>query len=184
MHPLVKLLKNSIKTTKPFYLLLLKNVACKNIKAISKWQRELNLDLDDNWVIHFTKLYHAADDTNLLNFYYNLFHRIIYTNSRLFKCCLSETELCTFCNEQRETLLHLLYECSHIRTFLLLLRDFLNSKCNISFNLEPDKLILNRFSSTPTENNCLSICAIIAKCYIYCCKVKGNIPDIIVLNGN
>ena len=128
VHPLVKLLKNSIKTTKPFYLLLLKNVACKNIKTISKWQRELNLDLDENWGIHFTKLYHTTDDTNLLNFHYKLFHRIIYTNSRLFKCGLSETELCTFCNEQRDTLLHLFYECSHVRTFLLQLRDFFKFK--------------------------------------------------------
>ena len=83
-----------------------------------------------------------------------------------------------FCNEQRDTLLHLFYECSHVRTLLLQLRDFLNSKCNISFNLEPEKWFLNRFSGTHTENDCLSIYAIIAKYYIYCCKVKGNIPDI------
>ena len=66
----------------------------------------------------------------------------------------------------------------NVVTFLPLLQDFLNSKCNISFNLEPEKWFLNRISGIPTENDSLSICAIIAKYYIYCCKVKGNIPDI------
>ena len=159
---------------------MLRNIATQNTKAMVKWQSDLNLDLDENWGIHFNKLYYTTDDSKLLNFHFKLFHRIIYTNSRLFKCGLSETELCTFCSEQRETLLHLFYECSHVRTFLLQLRDSINSNCNIVLDLEPDKWILNQFTGTPTEIDCLSLCAIIAKHYIYCCKIKGNLPNITV----
>ena len=117
IHPHVSLLNNSLKTTKPFYQLLLKKVATINTKAYSKWHVDLNLEDTENWSQHLSKLYSISDDSELLNFYFKLFHRIIYTNSKLFKCRIIETELCTFCNEQRETLLHLFYDCSHVKTF-------------------------------------------------------------------
>ena len=109
---------------------------------------------------------------------FKLFHRIIYTNSRLCKSGIIETELCTFCNEQRETLLHLFYDCSHVRTFLLQLQEILRTKHNINFILAPDKWMLNQFTGTPTENDCQSMCAILAKHFIYCCKMKNCLPDI------
>ena len=139
---------------------------------------DLNLEDTENWSQHFAKLYSIIDDSKLLNFHFKLFHRIIFTNSRLFKCRLIETELCTFCNEQRETLLHLFYDCSHVRTFLLQLQELLRTKCNINITLAPDKWMLNQFTGTPTENDCQSMCAILAKHFIYCCKMKNCLPDI------
>ena len=49
IHPHVSLLKNSLKTTKPFYQLLLKKVATQNTKACSKWHVDLNLEDTENW---------------------------------------------------------------------------------------------------------------------------------------
>jgi len=40
-------------------------------------------------------------------FQYKILHRILSTNSLLFKCKLKETQLCNFCNETKETILHL-----------------------------------------------------------------------------
>ena len=88
----MKLLKTCLKSTKPFYQVLLEKVATKNVKAAAKWQADLNLEENENWNQHFI----STEDTKLLNFQYKLFHRIIYTNNRLFKCQLMETELCTF----------------------------------------------------------------------------------------
>jgi hypothetical protein len=41
----------------------------------------------------------ALRDTKLQDFQYKLVHRILITNSFLYKCGLKETELCTFCTE-------------------------------------------------------------------------------------
>ena len=38
---------------------------------------------------------------------YKTLHRIVYANSLLLKCKLKETELCNFCNEIKETILHI-----------------------------------------------------------------------------
>lgn len=174
----MNLLKNSLKPTKPFYQILLAKTSSQNIKAMSKWQADLNLEINENWNQHFKRLYLTTDDTKLLSLQYKLLHRIIYTNSRLFKCQLTETELCTFCSEQKESLLHLFYDCSFVKTFILQLREEIALKCNINFVLAPDIWILNKFIGTPIETDCLSICAVLAKYFIYCCKVKDCLPNI------
>jgi hypothetical protein len=46
-------------------------------------------------------------DTKLQNFQFKLLHIILPVNSFLYKCGLKETELCTFCMETKENLLHL-----------------------------------------------------------------------------
>lgn len=46
-----------------------------------------------------------------------IFHRILYTNTKLMQCKLSETERCTFCENGRETILHLLWECFVTKSF-------------------------------------------------------------------
>ena len=89
-----------------------------------------------------------------------------------------ETELCTFCNEQKETLKHLFFDCCHEGTFLLQLREEIFVKCHINFAMVPDTWILNSFIRTPIEMDCLSICAILANYYIYCCKIKKCLPSI------
>ena len=38
--------------------------------------------------------------------------------------------------------------------------------------------ILNKFTGSPIEIDCLTICAILAKYYIYCCKIKKCMPNI------
>ena len=178
IQPYVRLLKSCEKSTKPFYQILLKKVSNRNIKAITKWQTDLNLEENENWNQYFSMLYHTTDDAKLLNFHYKLFHRIIYTNSKLFKCKMIETELCTFCNEQKETLMHLFFDCCHVRTFLLQLFEEISVKCNIHYLMTPDTWILNKFTGSPIEIDCLTICAILAKYYIYCCKIKKCMPNI------
>ena len=58
-------------------------------------------------------LFRTTRNTKLQNFQFKLSHRITATNSFLFKCGLKETELCTFCTETNESLLHLFQECTY-----------------------------------------------------------------------
>ena len=47
---------------------------------------------------------------------------------------------------------------------------------NQVFQRGPDIWILNKFIGTLID--CLSICAVLAKYFIYCCKVKDCLPNI------
>jgi hypothetical protein len=58
--------------------------------------------------------YKSILSTKLQSFQYYLNLRILYTNSMLMKCGLSETELCSYCFEIKESLIHLFYECRFV----------------------------------------------------------------------
>jgi hypothetical protein len=51
-------------------------------------------------------------DNTLKVFQYKLLHRTIPANTFVYKCRIVETELCAFCGETRETILHLFCDCS------------------------------------------------------------------------
>ena len=48
---------------------------------------------------------------------FNLFHRIIYTNRLLCKTNLVDSDLCTFCEEEVESLEHLFFRCKISQDF-------------------------------------------------------------------
>jgi hypothetical protein len=52
-------------------------------------------------------------------FQYKFLHRTILTNTFLYKCRLVETELCAFCGETRETILHLFCDCNIVKNIWL-----------------------------------------------------------------
>jgi hypothetical protein len=80
-------------------------------------------------------------DTKLQDFQYKLVHRILITNSFLYKCGLKETELCTFCTETKESLVHIFWECNYVRNFWLSVGNFLKI-CGLSLPFNAKDIIL------------------------------------------
>jgi hypothetical protein len=68
--------------------------------------QELGIQIDNWWYI-YSFPFRATRNTKPQNFQFKLSHIITATNSFLFRCCLKETELYTFCTETKESLLHL-----------------------------------------------------------------------------
>ena len=69
-----------------------------------------------NWKQIYVMPYKSTTDSTLRNFQYKYIQRIIGTNKYLFKCNLSNTNLCDMCSEHIETIEHLFWECKHIQT--------------------------------------------------------------------
>ena len=68
-------------------------------------------------------VYPLSNDCTLDNilkmFQYKLLHRTIPTNTFLHKCKLVETELCAFCGETKETILHLFCDSNIVNNIWL-----------------------------------------------------------------
>jgi hypothetical protein len=78
---------------------------------------------------------------------------------------LKETELCTFCTETKESLVHIVWECNYVRNYWLSIGNFLKI-CGLSLPFNPKDIILGlteHSSAQGTINNVL----IILKYYIY-----------------
>ena len=70
-------------------------------------------------------------DTQLQSFQFKINHRIIFTNHLLMKCKLSETALCTFCNDAIENIEHLFWECQYAKIIWISLASYLKKSLNL-----------------------------------------------------
>lgn len=74
-----------------------------------------NLHVDQNsWKKRNQIVFQLTKDIKLRWFEYRIFHWILATNSHLFKIKITNTELCSLCNRNVETLTHLFWECIYV----------------------------------------------------------------------
>jgi hypothetical protein len=73
-------------------------------------QELLDIEITD-WSEYFVIMKRSCRDTYLRNFQFKFLHRIIATNSFLYKIKLKDTHLCTFCKANDETIEHLFFDC-------------------------------------------------------------------------
>ena len=106
----------------------------------NKWEKEVHTGVViEDWSFIYCIPFSVTKDTKLQDFQYKVIHRILITNSFLYKCGLKETELCTFCTETKENLVHIFWECNYVRNFWLAIGNFLKI-CGVSLfhNSWPD----------------------------------------------
>ncbi|KAH3798106.1 hypothetical protein DPMN_151696 [Dreissena polymorpha] len=132
------------------------NTSCTHSKTHNKWQ-VLFGEHELNWKHIFTMPYKATIESTLRNFQYIYIHRIIATNKYLFKCKLSNSNLCDFCSEKIETIEHLFWECKHIQPIGNQLVSFLEQQqlnVKLSFlNLAQTNQQTNQQTNRQGKNN-------------------------------
>jgi len=103
---------------------------------------------------------------------YKILHRIMSSNSLLFKCNLKETQLCKFCNETKETILHILWECNIVKGLWLEMAEILKNKCNVEIPISAQHIILGSYMLDYSIN----LFIVLIKYYIYSCRFSGLKP--------
>ena len=83
---------------------------------VHKWKGDFNIS-DDLLKESFILPHAVALESYVKAFQYKILNNILYTNAKLCKIGFRVDELCTFCETERETLYHLLYQCTYARQF-------------------------------------------------------------------
>ena len=73
-------------------------------------------------------------DTNLRIFQYKILNTVLYLNEKLLKFKIVSSPLCSFCNSENETPIHLLYSYNQTKSLWSKLQEFLNSEILVSQN--------------------------------------------------
>ena len=89
------------------------------------------------------------------------------------KCKLSETALCTFCNDAIEKIEHLFWECQYAKNIWISLASYLQKSLNLKLNMDPFVCMFNCYSGDPLR--CVNICSLLVKKYLYECKIKNSL---------
>jgi hypothetical protein len=113
-NDIVDRLKSDTKSCKYFYELYLENIKESHLRSENKLTQELGIQIYD-WGYSYSSPFRATRNTKVQNFQFKLSHRITATNYFPFKCGLKEAELCTFCTETKESLLHLFWKYTYTK---------------------------------------------------------------------
>lgn len=142
------------------------------LQKFLQWEQVLNVEIVD-----FSKYFGIAKksckDSYLYNFQYKFLHRLIATNSFLYKIKMKESKLCSFCQYEEETIEHLFYDCNVSMCFW---NVFIEKLKLVFKNVIFDKKCL--FLGFSNEPILLNLLVFIAKRYIYKCKLNETKPNI------
>jgi hypothetical protein len=168
------LLQNLLKQKSPNKFIY--NVQAENIrqeleiKPQVKWN---NLFENLNWNEIYKIPFESTIDNKLRSFQYKYLMRIIPTNNYLYKCNITETSLCDFCNSNVENIQHLFWECQLVRAFWTELDNYLLQQIiNIHMNFRTICFGVEK-SFNSTTINCIII---IGKYFIFKNKYAKTIP--------
>ena len=155
-------------------------IFCKNNDkptAQRKWDNVLLLLETHDWYKTYTLPYKVTRDTNVRWFQYRLIHRILSTNTFLYKIGISQNNLCSFCNNAVETIVHLFWECNLVNNFWHNLESWLKGECVhiIELNITKEDVILG-IQNIRRADNVINLIILLAKQYIYRIKYKNTVP--------
>ena len=134
--------------------------------------RSQEVGLRDNFISSevYTLMYASTTDYMLRWFQYEIIHRILPTNSRLFIYGIKDAEGCERCPESKETLQHMFAQCPRAVQFW---RQFKN-KMRIA-DLANHAVILG--SSDVLNCQALYTLVLLGKHYIWRCRGTGLTPN-------
>jgi hypothetical protein len=101
----IQQLKSIKKTGKYFYVKKIKEVAAVPTNVEQKWETIIGKEINrETWTCCYSTTYTATKETKLRMLQMKNIHRILPTNTWLFKCNLKNTKSCTFCEINNETI--------------------------------------------------------------------------------
>ena len=117
--PLITKLCNAEKAQRPsqvIYQELRKSVAKRPQKCLQKWEASHNIDMD-SWLEIFKLAHDTVIESKLKVFQYKLLLRILPTNRLLRLRKIRQSNLCSFCDKETESISHLFWECESVLRF-------------------------------------------------------------------
>ena len=87
-----------------------------------------------------------------------------------------DTDLCTFCDEDIETLTHLFVECEISKLFWKQIEDWLHENSGIRVHISPKEIIMGNLN---IGHNLFDLVYLIGKHYLYSCRCTNTFPTLI-----
>ena len=102
--------------SKDYHTLLIREKA--KLPALFKSWRVINFHFNSDHLKQIFKLQHPiVVESYAKAFQYKVINSILYTNTKLYKIGFRTNDLCISCDNQPESLTHLLYHCSRSKKF-------------------------------------------------------------------
>ena len=145
-----------------------------------KWSQELGVDICED-IVKFGQLhkeiYRITNVAKYRSFQYRILQRGLVTNIQLKKWKIKDSDQCYFCQEYKESIVHLLYECKHVQGIWLKLEKYVKEKFGLGIKLSAKNVIKNEI--VHVKGHVINFMCLITKQYIYrvrCMQQQLNFP--------
>ena len=118
----------------------------------------------------------VTNEVKIIMFQYKVIHNVLPTRATLHRDGISESPLCNLCNIEKQTLHHLLINCTLILDFWILFQDWWRHKTNETITLSTSHILYGWHDRTK-HWQVLNYCLLLAKYCIFCTSLRGDILD-------
>ena len=166
-------LQSFLKAKKPTKAVYERLVTVKQktpFRSQEKWLADCELESHEtiDWKSVYLSSFKCTKITKLIIFQFNLLHRRLATNSFLKKIGIKQSDLCTFCKTEAESLIHLFWCCGVTAIFWQEFKQWITTNYeNVISNFSPATVLGFKpfLISKKTRHLCL-----IARYYIWICQ--------------
>ena len=121
----------------------------------------------------FTLIRSSICETYVQCFQFKILNDILFTNSRLAKIGLIQSDLCTFCNTGVETIDHLFFYCVYSRAFWEEFESYWFAIAKEQRKLELKTILLG---FTDTKCPLFNYLIVLGKLYLWNCRRNNSLP--------
>ena len=143
----------------------------KECKSLTKWKQEFDLD-NIIWSFYYQIPFYSTVDINTRWFQFKMLNRILYMKDALLRFKLVTDNLCTFCNNSEETIIHIFCSCIYSNEIWSKLEAWL-SRNNVHIKLTNQNKLFGFYGRS---NNALNCIMIIVRKEIFAAKCKNCLP--------
>ena len=113
-------------------------------------------------------------NTCLCSFQYKILHNILFLNKRLYFSRITKSPLCSYCNTNDETRIHLFLECNATKSLWLQLNTHFHSDLKFPI-LTTQTAILRIFNDSVSNIHLINHILLLFKLYIYKSRNKHQV---------
>ena len=148
----------------------------------TKWSSDLNSEPQlrgEDILEAFTLVKKMTISPKHRDFQFRLIHRILVTNKSLLLWKLKDSDLCTFCETEIESIYHLLWGCTYSKSLWSKLFEWIQSKTDMNISYSVEEIFFGITMDNMQFLNCLFV---ITKQYIYssrCLNIRPNFEQLV-----
>ena len=170
----MKILVELKNPSKYFYWKIIENIAPKSTLHVN-WSIDLGIEISEEFIADvFPRTLSITNVTQLRDFQYKITNRILTTNARRSKYA-EVSDLCVFCYNAKETVVHLLFECEVSQKMWKLLSKWISYWFQQKVELTAEIVLFNSFKGKNVK--VINTIILIMKRYLYIQKCKEERPE-------
>ena len=130
-----------------------------------------------DWKRVYLLSFRTTLETKLREFQFKILNRIVFTNEKLFRFDMAESDKCAFCQTEVESIEHLLFSCKISSVFWKHVLSWVRDNNIIVENLREEDIIFGKFD-VGDDFLLVKHILLLGKYYIYSQKCQKGMPSL------